>query len=75
MQQSIDPTNGRWKINHIFDQQGEKLKIDKLITMPITKDIWINGLNNELGRLSDGFKPNNIKGTNTLKFIHRHSIP
>ena len=75
IQQSNHPTNRRWNINHIFDQQGEKLNIDKLITMPITKDVWINGLNNKLGRLSNGFKPNNVKGTNTIKFIHQNTIP
>ena len=61
--------------NHIFDQTGNKLNIDKLITMPTTKDIWINGLNNELGRLSNGYRPNNVKGTNMLRFIYRNTIP
>ena len=28
-----------WNLNHIFGQQGNKTKIDKLITMPDTKEV------------------------------------
>ena len=37
--------------------------------------MWLRGLDNELGRLSQGFQPNNIVGTNTLRFVKKSTIP
>lgn len=31
----------QWRLNHIYDTNGTKMNIDKLITMPNTKDIWL----------------------------------
>ena len=62
-------------INHIFDAQGKKVSLDKLITQQNTKEIWIKALNNELGRLSNGYKHNNIAGTQTLRFIKKQDVP
>ena len=35
----------------------------------------MRGLDNELGRLALGFKPDNIKGTETLRFVKKKTIP
>ena len=64
-----------WTLNHIYDTQGKKLNIDKLITMADTNHVWLWGLDNELGWLAQGFEPNKITGTNTLKFIEKMKIP
>ena len=51
------------------------MNIDKLITATNIKQVWLGGLDNELGRLAQGFQPNQINGTNTICFVHRHTIP
>ena len=61
--------------NHIYDPQGKKLSLDKLLTGKDTKDIWTQALNNELGRLANGYSKNLIKGTNTIQFIKKQQIP
>ena len=43
--------------------------------MSDTKDVRLRGLDNELGRLAQGFQPNNVAGTNTINFIAKHTIP
>ena len=58
---------------HIFDDNGKKMSIDQLLSGK-DKIKWNRGLDNELGRLSDGI-PNRLKGTNTLKFIRKEDIP
>ena len=58
---------------HIFDERGKKQNIDTLISGP-SKEIWIKGLDNEIGRLSKGL-PNKLKGTETIDFIHKTEIP
>ena len=58
------------KINHIF-AEDKKLSIDNLLQRP-TKKTWKQGLDNELGRLADGYK--NFKGTNTIAFIKKTDI-
>lgn len=60
-------------INHIYDVNGKKLPLDKLLMQASTKDIWTKALNNELGRLANGYKK--IIGTQTLKFIPKRDIP
>ena len=37
------------------------------------KEIWLQALTNELGRLAQGV--DNIKGTNTLQFVKKEDIP
>ena len=64
-----------WAIDHIYDNDEKKLNIDKLITALDTKKAWLRGLDNELGQLSQGYAPNNIKGTDTIRFIHKMAIP
>ena len=51
------------------------MNIDKLITTTCSKDVWLRALDNELGRLAQGFSPNKIQGTNTLCFVHKNHIP
>lgn len=67
--------NAPFHLNHIYDKDGQKINIDKLITTEKTKTVWLRGLDNELGRLAQGFAPNNIRGTNTVSFIDKHKIP
>ena len=59
-------------LHHIFDGSNKRLTIDSLINGNNQK-VWKQSLSNELGRLSDGF--NSIKGTNTIDFIRKESIP
>ena len=58
-------------LHHIFEQD-KKLSIENLLAGP-TKITWQNGLDNKLGWLVNKFK--NIKGTNTIAFIHRAEVP
>ena len=46
-----------------------------LITQKTTKQIWLRALNNELGRLANGYKVNGVIGTNTLRFIKKEDVP
>ena len=58
-------------INHIFEEK-KKQSIDALLQGE-NKNTWQQALNNELGRLSNGY--GKIKGTNTIAFIHKRDIP
>ena len=64
----------RQVLNHIFDPQGRKLSIDRLITNPDTAPVWSQALENELGRLSNGFQKR-VKAQQALEFIHHSEIP
>ena len=55
-------------LHHIYDDDGRKLNIDKLITDPTTAPTWSKSLENELGRLSQGFK-NRVTPQDALDFI------
>ena len=55
---------------HIFDNNGNKLNIDKLLRDPTTNKIWSRGLDNELGCLTQGFG-NRIKGTDTMTALFK----
>ena len=58
---------------HIFDEKGKKQSIDDL-SRSKDKAYWNRGLDNEMGRLSNGI-PNRITGSNTINFIHKNAIP
>ena len=59
--------------NHIYDATtGKKLTYRQLKKQNPT--IWNPSMANELGRLAQGVK-NRIKGTNTIHFVPRTSIP
>ena len=64
--------NATESLHHIFDESGKRLTIDKLINGNNQK-VWRQRLPNEFGRLPVGFK--SIKGTNTINFIRKESIP
>ena len=58
---------------HIFNDDGKKMSVDQLL---VGKDglKWQRGLDNELGRLSNGI-PGRITGTKTINFIKKSEIP
>ena len=45
-----------------------------LLANPETKPIWAPGVENELGRLTQGFE-DRVQGTNTIFFVQKHEIP
>ena len=63
-----------WLLNHIFDDNGKKLSIDVLLKGQKAAT-WHQGLDNELGRLSNGLSGTTIVGTNTIDFITKDKIP
>ena len=56
----------------MFDTQGRKQSLDKLIQGPM-QQIWKKALTNELGRLAQGI--NDIKGNDVVDFISYKDIP
>ena len=60
-------------LQHIFNDNGKKLTIDKLLNGK-DKEIWSRACGNEIGRLAGGIK-NRVQGTNTIEFIKKHQIP
>ena len=61
--------------NNIFDPEtGQSLTYRKLIKHPKYKDVWKKSAANEFGRLAQGVG-NRIRGTDTIKFISKPSIP
>ena len=61
-------------INHIFNGQGHKMNIDTLLSSKDTRDVWLPATENELGRLSQGFK-NRVKAQDALDFIYFNEVP
>ena len=58
----------------VWDPEQQKmLEFKDLIKNPKTKQVWTTSLANELGRLSQGIR--DIKGSNCIKFIHKHQVP
>jgi hypothetical protein len=53
---------------------GTVHKYRQLIADPKTCDIWLHAAANKFGRLAQGVKTQ-IKGTNTINFIHRSQVP
>ena len=56
---------------HIFNEEGNKLSLDKLLRD--NPAIWGTALSNEIGRLSQGVS--DVKGNNAMTFIPRHEVP
>ncbi len=46
--------------------------IKKLINDPVTREIWLEAMAKELGRLAQGW--GTTKGTNTIEFISKEEI-
>ena len=59
---------------HIFDNSRNKLNIDALLQNRKTQKIWSRSLDNELGRLTQGFQKQ-VKGTDSMVFISKKKIP
>ena len=59
---------------HIFDDSGNKLSIDTLLQNEQTQKNWSRSLDNELGRLTQGFRKQ-VKGTDTMVFISKKKSP
>ena len=60
-------------MNHIFNDQGKKMSMDKLLAGK-DSSTWWTSLGNELGRLAQGIG-NRVVGTNTIDFIKRSDVP
>ncbi len=60
-------------LNHIFDSHAKKMSIDRLITDPNTSPVWSAALENELGRLSNGFQ-NRVKPQNVMEFFSQRCL-
>ena len=58
-------------INHIYNENGVKLNIDKLLHLD--PDIWKPSVSNELGRLAKGIR--NVRGNEAIEFVPKTSIP
>ena len=61
-------------MNHVYDQQGHKMNIDRLIQDLVLQKVWSPALENELGRLSQGFR-GRVKPQDVLDFILHSEIP
>ena len=53
---------------------GNVLKYRQLLQRQKHKETWIKSSANEFGRLANGVG-GRIKGTNTIKFIHKRDVP
>ena len=59
--------------HHIFDANGRKLSLDKLLSGPI-QHIWQQSASNEFGRLAQG-NNTGVVGTDTIEFIPKTDLP
>jgi hypothetical protein len=59
-------------ICHIYNEHGVKETIDTLLA-GTNGDIWDASLNNEFGRLAQGY--GQVFGTDTIDFIPKHETP
>jgi hypothetical protein len=60
-------------LNHIFDENGKKQSIDKLLNGK-DKDIWWKAVGNEFGRLAQGVG-DRVVSTDTIDFILKSEVP
>ncbi len=60
-------------LNHIFDENGKKQSIDKLLQGK-DKDIWWKAVGNEFGRLAQGIGTC-VVSTDTIGFIVESEVP
>ena len=66
--------NSIHNVNHIFNEQGMKMNIDTLLAGPETRKVWMPATENELGRLSQGFKQR-VKVQDAINFIYYKDVP
>ena len=60
-------------LNHIFDADGNKQSIEKLLKGS-DKNIWWNAVGNEFGRLAQGIG-NRVISSDTIDFISKSEVP
>ena len=60
-------------INHIYDINGKRLTVDKLLKGP-QAPIWTKSLSIELRQLAQG-NQYGVSSTDTIEFIHLHEVP
>ena len=60
-------------VNHIYRPDGKKETIDTLL-QGSDRDIWMQSLSNEWGRLAQS-NDKGVIATDTIDFIHRHEVP
>ena len=61
--------------NAVLDQEtGQLLEYRKLLQHPRFREVWNRSASDEFGRLAQGIG-GRIKGTDTIRFIHKHEIP
>eukprot|EP00804_Cyclotella_cryptica_P020090 CCRYP_014884-RA/>CCRYP_014884-RA protein AED:0.24 eAED:0.24 QI:0/0/0/0.75/0.33/0/4/0/1279 len=59
----------------VLDQEtGQLLEYRQLLKHPKFRDVWNRSASDEFGRLAQGIG-GRIKGTDTIRFIHKHEIP
>ena len=62
-------------VHSVLDQEtGQLLEYRALLKHPRFKDVWNRSAADEFGRLAQGIG-DRIKGTDTIRFIHKHRIP
>ena len=61
------------KVNHIFRPDGKRETIDTILCGS-DRDIWLQSLSNEWGRLAQG-NDLGVRSTDTVEFIPRHQVP
>ena len=62
-------------VHSVLDQEtGQILKYHQLIKHPRFKEVWNRFAADKFGRLAQGID-GWIKGTYTIRFIHKHQIP
>ena len=59
--------------HHIYNNDGKRESLDSLMTGS-HRDIWIQSMSNELGRLAQG-NDSGIKYTDTINFIPKKEVP
>jgi hypothetical protein len=62
-------------VHSVLDQEtGQLLEYRTLLKHPRFKEVWNRSAADEFGRLAQGIG-GRIKGTDTIRFIHKHQIP
>ena len=61
--------------HEVLNQEtGQHLEYHQLLKHPRFREGWNRSASNEFGRLAQGIE-GRIKGTDTIRFIHKHEIP
>ena len=66
-------TSSQFFMAHIYDNNGKKLSIDKLLAGPDAL-IWNQSLSNEFGRLTKG-NDTGVSWSDTMEFVYKTEVP